>query len=87
MAKEFILVPKLKYDRLVGQHVEQQLSSTETQNTPNFPKELMGDKEDKNNMLQEGRGFVSKKQTIGRPPGISDGRRKKKNKNIPWLAY
>lgn len=86
MAKEFILVPKLKYDRFVGQHAEQ-LSSTETQNTPNFPKELMGDKEDKNNMLQAGGGFVSKKQTIGRPPGISDGRRKKKNKNIPWLTY
>lgn len=90
MAKEMILVPKLKYDRLlekVGQKSEQ-LLSTDTQETPNSITENQNvkDSDDTRGLLQSGNGYVSKKKNIGKPPGIPDVRRKKK-KNIPWLIY
>lgn len=89
MAKELILVPKLKYDRLVekvGQNSEQ-LHTTDIQDIQDSLTEnqTMSDREDKASLLQSGKGYVSKKQNIGRPPGISDVKRKKKN--IPWLTY
>lgn len=66
MAKEMILVPKLKYDRLlekVGQESEQ-LLSTDTQETKNSITENQNvkDSEDTVSSLQSGSGDVSKKK-------------------------
>lgn len=91
MAKEMILVPKLKYDRLLEKvdQKSEQLLSTDTQETPNSITENQNVKDSEDNtvsLLQSGSGYVSKKKNIGKPPGIPDVRRKKK-KNIPWLTY
>lgn len=88
MAKELILVPKLKYDRLVDKADQnsKQLRPTDIQDSSDLLTENQPNREEKNNFLQTGKGFVSKKKNIGKPPGIPDVRRKKK-KNIPWLTY
>lgn len=88
MAKELILLPKLKYDRLVDKADQnsEQLRPTDIQDSSDSLTENQPNKEEKNNFLLSGRGYVSKKQIIGRPPGNPDVRRKKK-KNITWMTY
>lgn len=88
MAKELILLPKLKYDRLVDKADQnsEQLRPTDIQDSSDSLTENQPNKEEKNNFLQSGWGYVSKKQIIGRPPGNPDVRQKKK-KNITWMTY
>jgi hypothetical protein len=89
MAKEMILVPKLKYERLLKKLETVDTSSREIEQTlKQTPEDLAqtdSDLVDKTNLLQTGSGYVTKKMKVGKPPGISNVRRKKKN--IPWLTY
>lgn len=92
MAREMILVPKLKYERL--------LEKIEHQTEPVIPDIVDIDKDHPqisensltdttmsdsiNNTPQTGSGYVSRRKTIGKPPGVSTKGRKKE---IPWLTY
>ena len=92
MAREMILVPKLKYERL--------LEKIEHYNEPVKPGTVTDDKDHKqmsentltdttmsestNDTSQTGSGYVSRRKIIGKPPGVSTKRRKKQ---IPWLTY
>ena len=84
-----ILVPKLKYERLLKKLETVDTSSREIEQTlKQTPEDLAqtdSDLVDKTNLLQTGSGYVTKKTKVGKPPGISNVRRKKKN--IPWLTY
>lgn len=95
MAKEMILVPKLKYERLLKQvdPVKEPLTQDTTtieqtlKQSPEKQQQTVNDFEfaDTTNLLQSGTGFVSKKKKVGKPPGISDIRQKEKT--VHWLKY
>lgn len=95
MAKELILVPKLKYERLLKQvdPVKEPLTQDTTtieqtlKQSPEKQQQTVNDFEfaDTTNLLQSGTGFVSKKKKVGKPPGISDIRQKEKT--VHWLKY
>lgn len=92
MAREMILVPKLRYERL--------LEKIEHNNEPVKPDTVNDDKDHKqtsgntltdttmsestNDTSQTGSGYISRSKIIGKPPGVSMKRRKK---HIPWLTY
>lgn len=92
MAREMILVPKLKYEIL--------LKKIEDKEEPVKPDTMNDDKDETkmyektftdttlsesiNGTSQTGSGYVSRTQTIGKPPGVPMKRRKK---HIPWLTY
>lgn len=84
-----ILVPKLKYERLLQKLEPADTSSREVDRTSKQSSEgqeqTASDLVDKTNLLQTGTGYVAKKMKVGKPPGISNVRRKKKN--VPWLTY
>lgn len=88
MAKEVILVPKLKYERLL-----KTLDPVEEQSTQDTPvreikqtlKQIPDQQQKGSGLAETSTGYVSKKIKIGIPPGISNVRRKRKN--IPWLTY
>lgn len=92
MAREMILVPKLKYEQLIHKldHTKEQstqavLETAKTsKKTSEEPDPNITDQLDDTNLLQTGTGYVSTKK-VGRPPGISNVRRKKKH--IPWITY
>lgn len=84
-----ILVPKLKYERLLKKFEPVDTLSREIVQTS---KQSSEDQEqtdsglvDKTNLLQTGTGYVAKKIKVGKPPGISNVRRRKKT--VPWLTY
>lgn len=89
MAREMILVPKLKYE-----HLLQKLENTEESvkqtiaNTSNeqIPKDVSNDVavESMNDVSQTGSGYIGRRKTIGKPPGVS---MKKRKKQIPWLTF
>jgi hypothetical protein len=90
MAKELILVPKVKYERLLQKLEPVDTSSRENDQTskptPEDKVQLDSDLMDKTNLLQTGTGYITKnKMKVGKPPGISNVRRKKKH--VPWLTY
>ena len=90
MAKEMILVPKVKYERLLQKLEPVDTSSRENDQSSRQPPEdqVQSDSDlmDKTNLLQSGTGYVTKKKMkVGKPPGISNVRRKKKH--VPWLTY
>lgn len=90
-----ILVPKLKYERLLKK-IELSESTKDTslpendqtskQTTEEDLTQADNDLMDKTNLLQTGLGFVTTKRKVGKPPGTSNVRQKKK-KNVPWLTY
>ena len=90
MAKEIIFVPKVKYERLLHKLEHVDTSSREidqsSRQTPGDQVQSDCDLMDKTNLLQSGTGYVTKKKMkVGKPPGISNVRRKKKH--VPWLTY
>jgi hypothetical protein len=89
MAKEMILVPKVKYERLLQKLEPVDTSSREndqsSRQTPGDQVQSDSDLMDKTNLLQSGTGYVTKKKKVGKPPGFSNVRRKKKH--VPWLTY
>ena len=89
-----ILVPKLKYERLLqkSDRVEERVKRdpvTQEINLNSNDAEQQhhtdADLTDKSKPLQTGTGYVSIKRQVGKPPGIRIQRKKKKN--IPWLTY
>lgn len=90
MAREMILVPKLKYEHL--------LKTIENNEVPVQPDTAYDDKklinentlddtsksESINDTSQTGSGYISRTQSVGKPPGVPVKRRKK---HIPWLNY
>lgn len=88
MAKELILIPKLKYERLLR-------NCENTCDTPKIPTGESTSKIDETNRnetssktdLQSGSGYVIRRKTVGKPPGLLNPSKKKKKKNIPWLSY
>lgn len=90
-----ILVPKLKYERLLKQVDPVKEPSTQDTTTieqtlkqsPEKQQQTVNDFEfaDTTNLLQSGTGFVSKKKKVGEPPEISDIRQKEKT--VHWLKY
>ena len=91
MAREMILVPKVKYEHLL-KHIENKEEPVK-QDTVNDKdkKQMSGDtltdttmSESINDTSQRGNGYVSRTKAIGKPPGVSIKRRKK---HIPWLSY
>lgn len=91
MAKEMILVLKVKYERLLQKLEPVDTSSREndhqsSRQTPENQVQSDSDLIKKTNLLQAGTGYVTKKKMkVGKPPGISNSRRKKKH--VPWLTY
>lgn len=84
MAREMILVPKLKYEHLLHKldHTKDQSTQAVLETTKSS--ENITDQLDDTNKLQTGTGYVSTKK-VGRPPGITNVRRKKKH--TPWITY
>jgi hypothetical protein len=89
MAREMILVPKLKYEHLLKklENTEESIKQDIT-NTSNeqIPKDTSHDTamEPMNDTPQTGSGYISRRKIIGKPPGVSMKRRKKQ---IPWLTF
>ena len=84
-----ILVPKLKYELLLQkcenteESVKQDIKSVSSEQ---IPKDTSNDTagESMNDASQIGSGYISRRKTIGKPPGLS---LKKRKKQIPWLTF
>ena len=87
-----ILVPKLKYERLLekNEHIKEPLkpnTANDDKDHPLVPENPLTHtmtSESINDTSQTGSGYVSRRKTIGKPPGVPLKRRKK---HIPWLTY
>jgi hypothetical protein len=92
MAREMILVPKLKYERLLEKngHIKESVKPNTTNDDKDHPAMTENTltntitSESINDTSQTGGGYVSRRKTIGKPPGVPMKRRKK---HIPWLTY
>ena len=83
-----ILVPKLKYERLlkkVDPIEEQSIQDKSAQEIEQTSKQNPDQPQTVSDLAETGTGYISKKMKVGKPPGISNVRRKRKN--IPWLTY
>jgi capsid portal protein len=92
MAREMILVPKLKYERLLeNNELNKEPVKQDTVDNDEDKKQMSDNTSTDttmsysiNDTSQTGNGYVSRSKTIGKPPGVSMKRRKKR---IPWLTY
>ena len=83
-----ILVPKLKYERLLKKPDPIEEQSTQGTSAPEMEqtsKQIPDQPQTVSDLAETGTGYISKKTKVGKPPGISNVRRKRKN--IPWLTY
>lgn len=86
MAREMILLPKLKYEHLlkkIGKN-EDTVSDDQRQEIPGNNLTDTTRSESIDDTSQTGSGYVSRTKTIGKPHGLPMKRRKK---HIPWLSY
>jgi hypothetical protein len=96
MAKELILIPKLKYEhlrRLQNDDESVQNDNPEDQKTENKSLDVSKSPQETNSNtgnemlnVQSGGAYISKIKTVSGPPGFSRTKRKRQ-KNIPWLTY
>lgn len=86
MAREMILLPKLKYEHLLKKirKDEDTVSDDQRQEIPGNNLTDTTRSESIDVTSQTGSGYVSRTKTIGKPPGLPMKRRKK---HIPWLSY
>lgn len=83
-----ILVPKLKYERLLKKTDPVEEQSTQDTSAPEIEqtsKQSPDQPQTVSDFAETGTSYISKKMKVGKPPGISNVRRKRKN--IPWLTY
>lgn len=85
MAREMILLPKLKYE-----HLLKKIGKNEDTVNDDQRQEIPGNNltdtrsESIDDTSQTGSSYVSRTKTIGKPLGLPMKRRKK---HIPWLSY
>jgi len=79
MAKEFILVPKARYEEL--------LNKNPTTSEQLLPQQMTHDKPLVDASSQTGNGHFVNQTTEGKIPGILDRPSKRRNKNISWIQY
>lgn len=92
MAREMILVPKLKYEHLLKKIEDKEEpvnpdTMNDSKDEKQMPEKTLTDttpSESINDTSQTGSGYVSRTQPIGKPPGLTMKRRKKQ---VPWLTY
>lgn len=93
MAREMILVPKLKYEHLLKKIGNNEESvKPETVNDDKDQRQQISEStlddttmsESIHGTSQTGSGYVSRTKIIGKPPGVPMKRRKKRT---PWLTY
>ena len=93
MAKELILLPKIKYEQMLERlaapvnlhekddaEIKEPLEPLKDDNLDN-PDNL---KITNNGRFQEGKGFIVKTDDIGKPPGKSKQKRRSK---VKWMIY
>lgn len=83
-----ILVPKLKYERLLKKLdpvEEQPTQDTSVREIEQTSKQIPDQQQNGSGLAETGTGYISKKIKVGKPPGFSNVRRKRKN--VPWLTY
>lgn len=92
MAKEIILVPRIKYEHLLKliEDNEERVKpdakdkyKDHTQMTENNQDDIKHS-ESTSTFSQVGSGYVRRTRTIGKPPGVTVKRLKK---HIPWITY
>jgi hypothetical protein len=96
MAKEMILLPKLKYEHLrrlrnedecvQNDNHKDQKTENKSLNVSTSPQETNTNTGDEMPDVQSGGAYISKIKTVSGPPGVSRTKRKRQ-KNIPWLTY
>ena len=97
MAKEMILIPKIKYEHLRKiqndeQCVQKDLSNHEDHKTNTTQSTCATHRESNSNTVNEmheeqsGGAYVSNMKTVDGPPGVSRTKRKRQKK-ISWLTY
>ena len=87
-----ILVPKLKYEHLLKNLASNEESmkpdtmnnKDEGQQLPERTQDDTTTSDSNHDTSQIGSGYVSRRKTIGKPPGVTMKQRKK---HVPWLTY